>query len=149
MSKRIFPILPKPAKKTLSKPGPFADDARDLGRMTEFDATISGTARILRRQRDSRRHSLEQFEGDGGPRFIKLEGEETVIGRAPDAQIRLTSKRASRQHAFLRVRGTDCLIFDNDSHNGVFLNGVKVHSAVLRDGDVIQVADSVFVYSEA
>jgi pSer/pThr/pTyr-binding forkhead associated (FHA) protein len=37
---------------------------------------------------------------------------------------------------------------DNDSRNGVFLNGVKVHSAVLRDGDVIQVADSVFVYHE-
>ena len=40
------------------------------------------------------------------------------------------------------------MLFDNDSHNGVFLNGVKVYSAVLRDGDVIQVADSIFVYSE-
>jgi pSer/pThr/pTyr-binding forkhead associated (FHA) protein len=37
---------------------------------------------------------------------------------------------------------------DNDSHNGVLLNGVSVHSAVLRDGDVIHVADSVFVYRE-
>ena len=29
-----------------------------------------------------------------------------------------------------------------------FLNGVKVHSAILRDGDVIQLADNVFVYHE-
>jgi pSer/pThr/pTyr-binding forkhead associated (FHA) protein len=95
--------------------------------MTEYDATVTGNVHILRRQRDARRHSLEQFEGDG---------------------VRLTSKRASRQHAFLRLHGTDCMLFDNDSHNGVFLNGVKVYSAVLRDGDVIQVADSIFVYSE-
>jgi pSer/pThr/pTyr-binding forkhead associated (FHA) protein len=115
--------------------------------MTEIDATITGNAHILRRQRDTRRHSLEQFEGDGGARVITLEGDEMVIGRAPDAHVRLTSKRASRQHAFLRPHGTDCMIFDNDSHNGVFLNGVKVYSAVLRDGDVIQVADSIFVYS--
>jgi pSer/pThr/pTyr-binding forkhead associated (FHA) protein len=116
--------------------------------MTEFDPTVTGNAHILRRQKEARRHSLEQFEGDGGARVVMLEGEEMVIGRAPDAHVRLTSKRASRQHAFLRPRGTDCMLFDNDSHNGVFLNGVKVYSAVLRDGDVIQVADSIFVYSE-
>ena len=116
--------------------------------MIEFDATITGSALFMRRQRDSRRHTLEQSEGDGAPRTIKLEGDETVIGRAPDAQVRLTSKRASRQHAILRVRGTDCVLYDNDSHNGVFLNGVKIHSAVLRDGDMIQVADSAFIYSE-
>jgi two-component system, NtrC family, response regulator AtoC len=119
-----------------------------LSSMTEFDPTVTGNAHILRRQKEARRHSLEQFEGDGGPRVVMLEGEEMVIGRAPDAHVRLTSKRASRHHAFLRPRGTDCMLFDNDSHNGVFLNGVKVYSAVLRDGDVIQVADSIFVYSE-
>src|SRR5580692_10790214 len=116
--------------------------------MTEFDATITGNAHVLRRQRDRQRHSLEQFEGDGSPRVVVLDGDELVIGRAPDAQVRLTSKRASRQHAFLRLHGTDCMLFDNDSHNGVLLNGVKVYSAVLRDGDVIQVADSGFIYSE-
>jgi pSer/pThr/pTyr-binding forkhead associated (FHA) protein len=117
--------------------------------MTEFDATIAGNIHVLRRNRDTRRHSLEQFEGDGAPRVIALEGNAMVIGRAPDAEVLLTSKRASRQHAILRLHGTDCMIFDNESNNGIFLNGVKIHSAVLRDGDVVQVADSVFVYTEA
>jgi pSer/pThr/pTyr-binding forkhead associated (FHA) protein len=116
--------------------------------MTEFDPTITGNAHILRRQRDTRHHSLEQVEGDGGPRIIPLDGVEMVIGRDPDANVCLSSKQASRQHAFLRLRGTDCMLYDNDSHNGVFLNGTKVYSALLRDGDVIQVADSIFVYSE-
>lgn len=104
--------------------------------------------RTLRRERLTRRHILEQIEGDGPFAQIKLDQEEMVIGRAPDAQIRLTSPKASRRHVFLRVRGTDCVMVDNDSENGVLLNGVGVHSAVLRDGDVIHVADSVFVYRE-
>jgi pSer/pThr/pTyr-binding forkhead associated (FHA) protein len=116
--------------------------------MAGVDATITATVRILRRERETRRHSLSEFENDGTHRQISLDREEMVIGRAADAHVRLSSKRASRHHAFLRVRGTDCVLVDNDSHNGVILNGVKVHSAVLRDGDVIQVADSVFVYHE-
>ena len=72
----------------------------------------------------------------------------SVIGRAPDALLHLPSKRVSRQHALLRVRGTDCLLVDNDSRNGVFLNGVRIHSAVLRDGDVIAVGDCQFRYCE-
>jgi len=60
----------------------------------------------------------------------------------------LTSKSASRQHALVKLRGTECVVADNDSHNGIFLNSVKIHSAVLRDGDVLQVADAVFMYRE-
>ena len=115
---------------------------------TEFNPTISSTAGIRRRQRTTRRHSLEQIEGDGSPRVILLEGDEMVIGRAPGAQIRLTSKSVSRQHAIVRLHGTDCVLLDNDSRSGVLLNGVKVHSAVLRDGDAIQVEDNEFIYSE-
>jgi len=116
--------------------------------MTEVNATITGNVRMLRRERGPRRHSLEQIEGDGSSAQVALEQEETIIGRGSDTQIRLASKRASRQHAILRVRGTDCLLLDNDSNNGVYLNGIKVYSAILREGDVIQVADSVFVYHE-
>jgi two-component system response regulator AtoC len=116
--------------------------------MTDGDVTSIGGSHTVRRQRDGRRHSLEQLEGEGGAQIFVLEGDEMLIGRAPEAQVRLSSKRASRLHALLRLRGHDCMLLDNDSHNGVLLNGVKVHSALLRDGDVIQVADSVFVYRE-
>jgi hypothetical protein len=117
-------------------------------KMTEHDSTIKGGVKLSRRGRESRRHSLEQIDGEGSPCQIILEDGESIMGRADDSRVRLTSKRASRHHAFLRVRGTDCILFDNDSDNGIFLNGVKIHSAVLRDGDVIQAAGSTFVYCE-
>ena len=116
--------------------------------MLEVNATITASVRTLRRQRETRRHSIEEFESDGTSRRWALDREQTVIGRAADAHIRLSSKRASREHAYLHVRGTDCILVDNDSHNGVFLNSVKVNSAILRDGDVLQVADTLFVYHE-
>jgi two-component system response regulator AtoC len=116
--------------------------------MTRVEATITATAKILRRERESRSYSLSEMEGGGTQNRISLCQKETVIGRDAEAHIRLTSKRASRVHAFLRLRGTDCVLVDNDSHNGVILNGVKIHSAVLHDGDVIQAGDSVFVYHE-
>ncbi len=116
--------------------------------MAEFDPTITGNVRVLRRGRETHRHTLELLEGEGPLREISVGTGELVIGRGAETHFRLNSKRASRLHAFFRVSGTDCVLRDNDSHNGVFLNGVKVYSAVLREGDVIQVADSVFVYHE-
>lgn len=116
--------------------------------MTDFDPTSTENYKLLRSARKARRHSLDQISGGGSPRQIHLEAGENIIGRAADSQVHLASERASRHHAFLRLQGTDCVLFDNDSHNGVFLNGVRIHSAVLRDGDVIQAGGSTFIYSE-
>jgi pSer/pThr/pTyr-binding forkhead associated (FHA) protein len=116
--------------------------------MTEFDPSSSDNYKLLRRARESRRPLLEQIGGAGAPCQINLESGENVMGRDAEARVRLDSNRASRQHAFLRLSGTDCVLVDNDSQNGVFLNGVKIHSAVLRDCDVIQAAESTFIYYE-
>jgi pSer/pThr/pTyr-binding forkhead associated (FHA) protein len=37
---------------------------------------------------------------------------------------------------------------DLDSANGVLLNGIKAHSAVLHEGDTLQIGDVVFVFRE-
>ena len=111
-------------------------------------ATLPTNIVVARRERDLRLHFLQQIEGLGAPRRITLERAEVAIGRMKEADIRIGSERASRRHAILSRRQEDYVIRDNDSRNGVFLNGVKVNSAILRDGDVLQVADSVFIYYE-
>jgi pSer/pThr/pTyr-binding forkhead associated (FHA) protein len=115
---------------------------------SRFEATIATRISVVRRERETRGHSLEQIHGDGVPKKFNLERAQLVIGRAENAEIKLASQRASRQHAILDLRGTDYVIRDNDSHNGIFLNGVKIHSAILRDGDIIQIADCAFIYRE-
>ncbi|MEW6306594.1 MAG: FHA domain-containing protein [Verrucomicrobiota bacterium] len=112
------------------------------------DATIPTNIVAARRDRDVRPHFLEQAEGEGAPQKFTLDRPQLIIGRAEDADVRVQSQRASRQHAILSRRGVDYVLRDNDSRNGVFLNGVQVYSAILRDGDILQVADSVFIYHE-
>jgi hypothetical protein len=116
--------------------------------ISKFEATITTNISIVRRERETRGHLLEQIEGEGAPKKFDLALAQLVIGRAENAGVRLESRRASREHALLDLRGTDYVIRDNDSHNGIFLNGVKIHSATLRDGDMIQIADCTFVYRE-
>jgi pSer/pThr/pTyr-binding forkhead associated (FHA) protein len=101
-----------------------------------------------RRERKVRQYALEQIDGPGAPRRLALEKNEVVIGRASGVGIELASAMVSRYHALLTRRGTDYVLRDNDSQNGVFLNGVKIHSAVLREGDMIQTADCAFIYRE-
>ena len=117
--------------------------------MSETERTITATVKIVNPDRENRRHSLSEVKKDGTiQKTIAIDQDEMIIGRDADTQIRLSSNRASRHHAFLRQRGTDCILVDNDSHNGVILNGVKIHSAILREGDVIQVAHTIFVFHE-
>ena len=116
--------------------------------MNGADATLTATVKILRRQREKRRHTLAEFADDGTQRLISLHRPEAIVGSAEDSQIHLAGKNASPHHAIIRLRDTDCIITDNESGTGIILNGVKVHSAVLRDGDVVQISDAVFVYHE-
>ncbi len=118
--------------------------------MSEYiaDATIPTSIIVARKDRDVRPHYLEQTEGEGAPKRITLDSAELIIGRAEDAGVRLASQRASRQHAVLTRRGGDYTIRDNESRNGVYLNGLKIYSALLRDGDIIQLSDCVFIYRE-
>jgi len=60
------------------------------------------------------------------------------IGRSPDNHLVLRDNRASRNHAVIRTRGSDFIIEDAGSRNGIEINGVKQASAVLTPGDTIR-----------
>ena len=113
------------------------------------DDTITAIIDATRVHRRERSHQLEQLKGHGAPRRIELGHHEVVIGRAEIADITLLSERASRRHATIVPKKDDHVIRDCDSRNGVYLNGIRVHSAILRDGDVLQIADGIFVFRES
>lgn len=109
---------------------------------------VQSATAIRRMERQDGPFCLQQVEGPGSEQTFLIDKNDMVIGRARDADIRVRSDRISRRHARLERKGADYMIRDNDSMNGIFLNGLKVHSAVLRDGDVIQAGDTIFVYRE-
>jgi diguanylate cyclase (GGDEF)-like protein len=66
-------------------------------------------------------------------------GQEYIIGRGAEADIRLPDERVSRKHASLRWSGTGFALVDLQSTNGTYVNGGKAGSIRLLDGDRIRI----------
>ena len=73
-----------------------------------------------------------------------------TIGRATDNDIVIQDVLASRHHAFLTQTPLGTEIRDAHSVNGTFVNGVRVGSAVLSEGDVVTIGnvDLVFAHGD-
>ncbi len=70
-----------------------------------------------------------------------------TIGRATDKDIVIPDVLASRHHAFLTLTPLGTEIRDAHSVNGTFVNGVRVGSAVLSDGDVVTIGNVDLVFT--
>ena len=70
-----------------------------------------------------------------------------VIGRAPDAAIRVDSGGVSRHHARIVVSGNQARIEDLGSKNGTFIDGQPVTSpCLLNDGSEVRVGPVAFTF---
>jgi ABC transport system ATP-binding/permease protein len=83
----------------------------------------------------------------GSGRMDKPPGSAT-IGRANDNDIVIQDVLASRHHAFLLQSPLGTEIRDAHSVNGTFVNGVRVGSAVLNEGDVITIGNVDLVFTD-
>ncbi len=75
-------------------------------------------------------------------------GDERVGVRSADGvvlDVRVPGKWMSSRHAVLRAVGSDWIVEDAGSRNGTFVNGERVTSRVLREGDVLEAGRVFFV----
>ena len=89
---------------------------------------------------------LEIMNGGFEGMAYDLNEEEVIVGRNPTTNITLLDEGISREHALV--------LFDEDvpgyviedlaSTNGTKLNGKRVRSALLAEGDQIQIGQTVF-----
>ena len=80
-------------------------------------------------------HEGREFSFDRHDNFI--------VGRAKTAQFRLSKKDRyfSRNHFLIEVNPPLCRLLDLNSTNGTLVNGKKVSSIELHDGDTIKAGD--------
>jgi len=73
---------------------------------------------------------------------------ETLIGRNPTTDITLLDEGISREHALISCDPAtgDHAIEDLQSTNGTKVNGKRIRSSPLHDGDEIQVGNTRFQY---
>jgi pSer/pThr/pTyr-binding forkhead associated (FHA) protein len=91
---------------------------------------------------------LVLVHGPDAPKEYPILKDEVVIGRSDTADVQVPGHSLSRKHVIIRREGCEFRCFDNNSQNGVLLNGVRIHTAALRDGDNIQLGEVVFVFHE-
>jgi len=73
-----------------------------------------------------------------GRQAYDLVKDATVIGRSKRCDVVLADPNTSRQHAEVRRQADVYTLVDLDSTNGVFVNGRPVRTAVLQQGDLIE-----------
>jgi hypothetical protein len=77
-------------------------------------------------------------------RFIVVARYPIVVGRAPDVDVPVWDRSASRRHAHLDWRGDGWAIRDLESTNGTRVNGVRIGNsqvAYLRSGDRVEIGN--------
>ena len=70
------------------------------------------------------------------------------VGRDPQCDIFLNDMTVSRRHATIEVAKTGCIIRDENSFNGVWVNDRSVDTCLLKSGDVLQIGAFCLVYRE-
>ena len=82
---------------------------------------------------------------NAGSRFL-LDQAVTTAGRHPDSDIFLDDVTVSRRHAEFRKNGDSYEVVDVGSLNGTYVNREPKNSAVLANGDEVQVGKFRLVF---
>ena len=63
-----------------------------------------------------------------------------IMGRGDDCDIVINDARVSRHHVELSMHSEKVVVRDMGSTNGTFVNGKRIESCVLSDGDKVQIS---------
>ena len=79
--------------------------------------------------------------GDDEGAWFGLRTQVTTVGRHPESDIVLDDITVSRRHSELRLVDGRYVVSDAGSLNGTYVNQQRIDSAVLAQGDELQVGD--------
>ena len=78
----------------------------------------------------------------------ELNSDVITIGRNPNNDIFLNDMTVSRKHATLSKTSTSYRIKDEDSFNGVWVNGCAIGNEMLNVGDQLQIGSFQLVFEQ-
>jgi len=82
-------------------------------------------------------------EGTVDERVYELKGDQMVIGRLEDCDIYFRDQATSRHHAIVSIDGNTFSVVDNNSRNGVYVNGERITApTILKENDILRVGEN-------
>ena len=91
-------------------------------------------------------YGVRVIQGYGPGGFVGFRRRVITIGRDPRSELVLWDNKVSHYHAQIRLERGWPIIYDLNSMNGTFVNGQRVPTQMLRDGDEIRVGDTRLVF---
>lgn len=88
-------------------------------------------------------------EGQTSERVVALNPGRHRLGRGAEADVRLTDTGVSRLHAEIRLQDGQADLLDLGSTNGTTVNGRRISSTTLQDGDRIRLGSTGIVFRQA
>ncbi|MGZ3649650.1 MAG: FHA domain-containing protein [Bdellovibrionota bacterium] len=84
-----------------------------------------------------------------GEKIELVEGENLAGRVSPPAQIALPGVKVSKKHCVFNVKNNVLKVDDLKSSNGLFVNGKRVETAILKEKDRLVVGEYVLEVSKA
>ena len=75
-----------------------------------------------------------------------IKSKRVLLGRSRDADIMVYDSQSSREHAELSRVGSDYILTDMSSNNGIFVNGKKINQVSLKNKDRIIIGKTIYKY---
>jgi ABC transport system ATP-binding/permease protein len=140
------PSPPKPPEElTVVNSGSAPPNAKPPAEFTVIDAKPGDVSNLATR---FVKFLSQRSAGTPGTRGTSVGAGTVTVGRAEDNDIVVDDVLASRQHATLSLTPLGTEIRDR-SVNGTFVNGTRVGSAILSEGDVVTIGNVDLVFSNS
>ena len=118
----------------------------DRSDLFEPTARIEAAARFRRARPTLRWVGLLTPIAGLSTRKIRIDRDELTLGRDKSLPIPLQDESVSRHHARITRNGDQFVLEDLQSFNCTHVDGVPVIRCLLRDGDAVQVGQTLYIF---
>ena len=91
------------------------------------------------------RAKLQVAKGAGVGSSVEVGDSPVLIGRGDECDLRLDDDYLSSRHARVSWRGSQLILEDMGSTNGLYVNGQRAYSTNITLGDVVHIGHSALV----
>ena len=140
----------KPSADAVESRAPFSSARQHPSRSLPDKTNLRATQRHLVTPEQRDRALLVRTDSSNAGQVIKVEGARFGLGRHPDNPACVDDDGISRFHAEISVDGNKYWVKDLDSSNGTYINGRRITSCELNNGDTLNLGPRVaFRFSAA
>ncbi len=139
-----------PASSKPEASNPFSSARPASAALSNKTTNLRATQRHLAMPDARDRALLVRTDSKNAGQVLKLDGEKFGLGRHPDNQACIDDDGISRFHARISIDGNKFWLEDLGSSNGTYINGRRITSCELNNGDTLNLGPRVaFRFSAA